>query len=192
MATSCAPSDLPAVTSRRPGSGTGERDLPQRFPLSSLSPLQEESFICSFNASGLSRSFPDQFGLSGVPGLSFLASKEEEKGRSVCVWGGGDWGSDFLSLCGFQKKIMHVKINDANICILCIKETNSINADYSVFLRTVHHTLAPGRGRQAQPVPLSSGFALGQAPGSRHIRVIVSWTDSGSSSEPASVPSVSS
>lgn len=108
----------------------------------------------------------------------------------MCV--GGDWGSDFPSLCGFQKKIMHVKINDANICILCIKETNSINADYRVFLRTVHHTSAPGKGRQAQPVLLSSGFALGQPPGGRHIWVIVSWIDSGSSSKPASVPSVSS
>lgn len=64
----------------------------------------------------------------------------------------GGWGPDFLSFCGFQKKIMHVKINDANICILCIKETNGINADYRVLLRTVHHTSTPGKGRQAQPL----------------------------------------
>lgn len=69
----------------------------------------------------------------------------------MCIEEGG-LGSDFLSLCSFQKKIAHVKINDANICILCIKETNGINADYRVFLRTVHHTGDPGKGRQAQPV----------------------------------------
>lgn len=72
---------------------------------------------------------------------------------------------------------MHVKINDANICIFCIKETNGINADYRVFLGTVHHTGAPGKGkRPACEAPagfterrLSGGFAFGQPPGGRHI-----------------------
>lgn len=61
------------------------------------------------------------------------------------------------SLCGFQKKITHVQINGAHICILCIKETNGINADYRVFLRTVHHAGLLGRtgrhGGAAEPWP---------------------------------------
>ena len=43
-------------------------------------------------------------------------------------------------------------LNDANICILCFKKTNGINADYMVFLRTVHHTALLGTAaRQVQP-----------------------------------------
>ena len=34
---------------------------------------------------------------------------------------------------------MHVKISGANVCILCIKETNGINANCRVPLRSVHH-----------------------------------------------------
>lgn len=60
---------------------------------------------------------------------------------------------------------MHVKINDANICILCIKETNGINADYRVFLRTVHHTRAPRKGGRAQPCCLAVALLLGSLPG---------------------------
>lgn len=63
---------------------------------------------------------------------------------------------------------MHVHINDANICILCIKETNGINADYRVFLRTVHHAALLGTaGRHS--VLEEPGLALGQPPGGRPI-----------------------
>lgn len=88
--------------------------------------------------------------------MSLLKKRGEWQGM-------GGQGSDFLSLCLSEKKIRHVKINDANICIFCIKETNGINADYRVFLRTVHHTSAPGKGRQAQLAEWSGGFCFGTA-----------------------------
>lgn len=164
--------------------GKGERDPPHGFPLSSLSPVQEESFICSLNAGWplkiLSRSVWLVRG-ARLKFSGFLGRWER--------WGGGlvgAWGSDFLSLCGFQKK------NHANVCILCIRETNGITVDYRVFLRTVHQEGAPGTGRQVRLVLQSSGFALGRPPGGRPSWVIVSWIDSGSSSKPASFPSVSS
>lgn len=77
----------------------------------------------------------------------------------------GGWGSDSPSLCDFQKKITRVKINDANICILCIKETNGINADYRVFLRTVHHPVLLGEGRQAQPFCAAPALLWGSLQG---------------------------
>lgn len=35
------------------------------------------------------------------------------------------------------------------ISVFDVSETNGINADYRVFLRTVHHTDAPGEDEQA-------------------------------------------
>lgn len=91
--------------------------------------------------------------------------------------GGEEWGGVVLGVSlsfslWLSEKIMHVKINNANICIFCIKETNGINADERVFLRTVHCLCAPGKGGWAQPLMWPGGFALGW-----HIWVIVSWID---------------
>lgn len=59
------------------GHWVGEKTHPNLAPLSSSLPLQGESFLFPCNAASLWRFFPDQFGLSGVPGLSFQAAREE-------------------------------------------------------------------------------------------------------------------
>lgn len=58
---------------------------------------------------------------------------------------------------------MRVKISDANVCILCIKEINSINADCRVPLRSVRHM----RSLEQQAGTAHGGAWLGFGAGPR-------------------------
>lgn len=53
-----------------------EKETCPHLTLSSVSPLQGQSFLLSVHATGLRSAFPDQFGLSEVLGLSLQAAEE--------------------------------------------------------------------------------------------------------------------
>lgn len=73
LGASCCPWTFPLSPT---GGHRVEKETCPHLTLSSVSPLQGQSFLLSVHATGLRSAFPDQFGLSEVLGLSLQAAEE--------------------------------------------------------------------------------------------------------------------